>query len=82
MLKQRLAGSKKQQEKDRPAAAGCAILWGRPFRRGVVAAESLSWTQLRATLLDALGAAGEYQEASVVKQLLRPPENAEGVQEG
>jgi hypothetical protein len=40
---------------------GCAVLWGAPFRRGVVAVETVSWPRLQATILQALGSAEEKQ---------------------
>ena len=47
---------------------GCAILWGRAFRRGVVAAEPIPWVRLRATILNALGATPDYRVDDVIKE--------------
>jgi hypothetical protein len=52
---------------------GCAILWGKPFERGVVALDPISWPRLRATILHGIveGSGGEPVPAGLKDLLAR-----------
>ncbi len=50
---------------------GCAVLWGKPFRRGFVAIDTVSWPRLRATILSTLGETEHLPDSDSIPAFLQ-----------